>query len=248
MLDKMSIDFIDYEAPKVKRNQEIEIEYDPRLELVENELNTINEERISEARALVESNFVAHQPKPEVYDRSFKDIIFYRGQDIKEARRYYLRDNPKKYSTNHRNILKKSISNFRNGFYEDITEQDLIDEESQLGSKIFKIDGFLFFNTDEHNWYSHYEYSDSYSTQSVTTHYEIMPNGIVKSCSHKDIPNSFTTGQELINFEKATAIYHKLVTEKYGYKPYSNHRSNIIEFKKSKVKDNIDTYSVKNAA
>lgn len=227
MLDKMSVDFIDYEeAPRAKISQEIEIGYDPRLELVEDELNSINEERISEARALVAHNFIASQPKPETNDRSYKDIIYYRGKDIKEARKYYLQNNPRKYPTNHKNLLIKSINNFRNGFYEDITEQDLIDEEGQFGEKIFKISGFLFFNTDEHNWYSHYEYSDSYSNQSVTTHYEIMPNGIIKSCSHKDIPNSFTTGQELINFEKATAIYHKLVTEKYGYKPYSDHKPN----------------------
>ena len=97
-----------------------------------------------------------------------------------------------------------------------LTERDLKARESEIGSKIF---GPLkpnerreFFNDNERSWFFHQEITDQTGKiHSVTLHYEVHPNGILRVSSQPHIKNEFINGQELDNFVEATKIYHQRV-------------------------------------
>ncbi len=97
-----------------------------------------------------------------------------------------------------------------------ITEKDLKARESEIGSKIF---GPLkpnerreFFNDNERSWFFHQELTDQTGkVHSVTLHYEVHPNGILRVSSQQGVKNEFISGQELENFASATEIYYQRV-------------------------------------
>ena len=232
MLEKIDVDYIDYKIDGSQANQENDIESDPRLELVENELSSIYNERIAEAMADVQEKYyyVYSNPENERVSPDFVEKIVNRGKIVKIARLNHLSENPYKYSIKHRNPIKRSINKVRNSFYELETERDKINKEMEISKKIFRQDLsdsqenkviFSFFCVDEKHWFGHYEFPESTDIQSITIHYELLSNGILKCSSQEGVPNMYIYGKEAVDFERATDAYLKLILEEYNYDAYS---------------------------
>jgi hypothetical protein len=95
-----------------------------------------------------------------------------------------------------------------------LTNRDLIRMESKIGSQLFgpipKGHRREFFCLDEHTWIWYEEWVDqSGKMQSVTTRYEIHPNGILKVQDGQ--PYQVVEGDELHNFAMATRLYREQV-------------------------------------
>ncbi|MFA5172680.1 MAG: hypothetical protein WC426_14050 [Sulfuriferula sp.] len=106
----------------------------------------------------------------------------------------------------HQSIKKRPLK--------ELTERELISLESQIGSQLFgPADRGVrreFFNVDKQNWIWHEEHTDaSGKVHSMTTRYEIQPQGILKVRVGE--PYVFLEGQELQNLLLATQMYHERV-------------------------------------
>jgi len=112
---------------------------------------------------------------------------------------------------------------------EPLTEEKLKRDESAIGATIFGTprpnEHIEFFNDNRQSWFFYQGLTDtSGNTHSVTLHYEVQPNAVLRISSRPDVRNEHITGQELANFESATSIYHKLVMEKvYSGNTGTNH-------------------------
>lgn len=106
-----------------------------------------------------------------------------------------------------------------------LTEKQLKAKESEIGAKIFgpirPNERREFFNDNQRSWFFHQEITDlTGAVSSVTLHYEIHPNGILRVSSKEDVHNEFIKGQELDNFIAATEIYYgRVMREIYGIEP-----------------------------
>jgi hypothetical protein len=94
------------------------------------------------------------------------------------------------------------------------TSRDLIRMESKIGSQLFgevpKGHRREFFCLDEHTWIWYEEWLDAKGKrQSVTTRYEVHPNGILKVQDGQ--PYQVVEGDELNNFGIATRLYREQV-------------------------------------
>lgn len=107
-----------------------------------------------------------------------------------------------------------------------ITERELLQLESEIGSKLF---GEVpagrrreFFCLDENTWIWYEEWTDPQTKkmQSETTRYEIHNNGVLKVL--EGARYAFIQGEELDNFVLATRLYYEQVAKKvYGVDPYT---------------------------
>jgi hypothetical protein len=105
-----------------------------------------------------------------------------------------------------------------------VTERQLIKAESKIGGTLFGPvpEGHRreFFCLDSKTWVWHEEWTDEKGrTQSITTRYEVRPNGVMKiQDGHR---YSYITGTELHNLAQACKhYYHQVANSVYG-KPYS---------------------------
>lgn len=109
-----------------------------------------------------------------------------------------------------------------------LTLRDLIEMESVVGGKIFgersSKETVKFYNLDLHNWYFYQEVVDrAGKSQSVTMHYEVHPNVIMRATLGSDRLFEPLTGQERDNFIKATELYYKHVMKQvYGHNPVAS--------------------------
>lgn len=95
-----------------------------------------------------------------------------------------------------------------------LTKQELVQLESQIGSKLF---GPItpgrhrdFFKVDEKNWVWHEEWTDQdKKKQSTTVKYEIHPDGILKI--YDSGASCFIDDKELQNFSTAVQAYYECV-------------------------------------
>lgn len=95
-----------------------------------------------------------------------------------------------------------------------LTERDLINLESQIGSKIFgdAPEGGRreFFNLDRSTWIWYEEWLEGGSkTRSVTIRYEVNDQGVLKV--QEGARYNFLDGVELDNFQLAVQIYYEQV-------------------------------------
>jgi hypothetical protein len=95
-----------------------------------------------------------------------------------------------------------------------ITKRELIQLESEIGSKLFgpipRGHRREFFNLDPDTWIWHEEWTDhSGKRRTSTTRYEIHDNGILKA--QEGARYNFLEGQELENFTVATRLYYEQV-------------------------------------
>lgn len=201
-----------YEFPKSIYASEVEVVNQHVFNLEkDNTPNFINNEH-EQARQQVEAAYSIVRPNREQINEMVIDRIAKRGQEVKEARDLFVANNPYRFQTHRQPIYKRLAFSVLNSFFENVTDKDLIEEESLIGAKIFNIEDFRFFNTDANNWWAHYGQLD------FSVHYEILPMGILKSSSEKLKPNEFLgSGPELDNLDKATEAYHQIVTKKYNY-------------------------------
>lgn len=103
------------------------------------------------------------------------------------------------------------------------TERQLVQQESEIGGKLF---GAIpenhhrqFFNLDEKTWVWYEESADAKGTkESTTTRYEVHENGILKV--QDNAPYYFIEGQEFLNFFTAGEMYYQNVArEIYQFDP-----------------------------
>lgn len=95
-----------------------------------------------------------------------------------------------------------------------MTNRDFIRMESKIGAQLFgpvpKGHRREFFCLDEHTWIWYEEWTDNQGrAQSVTTRYEVHPNGILKVQDSQ--PYQVVEGEELRNFAMATRMYRQQV-------------------------------------
>ncbi|HET9411753.1 MAG TPA: hypothetical protein VFO38_02810 [Candidatus Saccharimonadales bacterium] len=95
-----------------------------------------------------------------------------------------------------------------------VTNRDLIRMESKIGALLFgpipKGHRREFFCLDEHTWIWYEEWHDAQGKPaSITTRYEIQPNGILKVQDGQ--PYQVVEGEELHNFAMATRLYREQV-------------------------------------
>lgn len=98
--------------------------------------------------------------------------------------------------------------------FKKLTNRDLIRMESKIGAQLFgsipKGHRREFFCLDEHTWIWYEEWTDANGKpQSVTTRYELHPNGILKVQDGQ--PYQVVEGEELHNFAMATRLYREQV-------------------------------------
>lgn len=199
-------------------------EYAPRIEgtcalnpeLKRGEIVEIDQ--ISLARAEVQQ--VIELPKKIEYEQIEEEIfqqMINRGQQIDNARRYHLEQDPYKYSVRGNGLIKNNMNKVRNSFYEKKTKADLIEKEREIGARIFGIPGFTFFMTEAEHWWSHFIKSEDSGVSEITTHYEVMLMAakaqVLKCSSEIHQRNEFISGEELKNLNDATKMYHKLVMQ-----------------------------------
>jgi hypothetical protein len=96
-------------------------------------------------------------------------------------------------------------------------ERSLIRHEARLGGQLFgplpKGRQRQFFCLDEHTWIWYEEWSTKQGRRSVTTRYEVRPNGILKV--QGDQPYQRLTRQEADNFYRAVRLYGQRVSALY---------------------------------
>ncbi len=98
-----------------------------------------------------------------------------------------------------------------------LTTDDLIRSEAELGGTLFgevpKGRTRQFFCLDQHTWVWHEAWTDKTGNHSVTTRYEVRPNGIFK------VQNNGTyqslSDNETRNFVRAARIYADKVIRSY---------------------------------
>ena len=96
-----------------------------------------------------------------------------------------------------------------------LTERELINLESEIGSKLFGpvASGHRreFFCLDDHTWIWHEEWiDDSRKLQVSTTRYEINEHGVLKV--QEGARYSYLDGEELQNFGLSVRLYYEQVT------------------------------------
>lgn len=104
------------------------------------------------------------------------------------------------------------------------TIKELKSAESKIGAKIFGQNSNIrteFFNDNLNSWFFYQEIKKGRKRQSVTFHYEVRPNGILK-IKDNDIKGCLVEGEELENFTLATKMYYEQVMRQiYQKEPYS---------------------------
>jgi hypothetical protein len=117
-----------------------------------------------------------------------------------------------------------SLSVPKNRSQKQLTERQLLQLESKIGSQLFGEvpEGHRreFFCFDDTTWIWYEEWKDATTgkLQSSTTRYEIQPKGVMKV--QEGARYSYIEGDELKNFDAATELYYdRVVREVYGYDP-----------------------------
>ncbi|MDB5185247.1 MAG: hypothetical protein JWN38_1055 [Candidatus Saccharibacteria bacterium] len=95
----------------------------------------------------------------------------------------------------------------------------LIADEAAIGGQLFGPvpEGHRreFFCLDEYTWIWHEEWLDAAGQrQSLTTRYEVRPNGVLKSQANN--PYRMVTGDEAFNLYQAVDLYERRVGEYYA--------------------------------
>lgn len=115
-----------------------------------------------------------------------------------------------------------------------LTERELIQLESQIGAAVFgeapaHVKRREFFNLDETTWIWHEEViGEGGAVQSLTTKYEVQPQGILKI--QPNYQYSYLEGDELENFVLAVQEYYERVARQlYKVDPSAPKAGDIIK-------------------
>lgn len=152
------------------------------------------------------------------------------GTRLNEARSYHLdsRFFYEEESVGAANALVKKLFNRPLSKLRNLDVNELIRRESVIGGTLFgavkKHEHRVFFNEDVKNWYYYQSILDPITgdEQSVTFHYEVYPEAILRVSSREDTPNMFIDGEELKNFMLAAELYHDKVMKHIYKRDYQN--------------------------
>lgn len=105
-----------------------------------------------------------------------------------------------------------------------MTERELKIAEGKIGAAIFgplaPNEHRVFFNDNRDSWFFYQEKTDlAKNKHSVTLHYEVRPEGVVRISNQNGMKCELITGQELKNFIDATEIYYSQVMDKIYKSP-----------------------------
>jgi len=101
-------------------------------------------------------------------------------------------------------------------------ERELKTMEGEIGARIFgplePNERRAFFNDSKSSWFFYQEKTDELKNiHSVTLHYEVRPEGILRVVNRDGMKCEYIHGQELDNFLAATEIYYDNVMRQiYG--------------------------------
>lgn len=104
----------------------------------------------------------------------------------------------------------------RNWQPQELTVDALKRRESQVGASLFDKgrpnERIEFFNDSRTSWFFYQSITGSNgNSESVTLHYEVHPNGIMRVSNRGGMKCEFISGQEYDNFVLSAHIYHKRV-------------------------------------
>lgn len=96
--------------------------------------------------------------------------------------------------------------------------RDLIRHEAKMGGELFgpvaKGGRREFFCLDEHTWVWHEEWTDAQGHHTITTRYDVRPNGIFKAQDGQ--PYQRLTLDEARRLRHAARLYSQAVTQLYA--------------------------------
>lgn len=99
----------------------------------------------------------------------------------------------------------------------DSIDRELIRREAEIGGQLFgpvpKGRHRNFFCLDEYTWVWHEEWTENGKRQSLTTRYEIRPNGVLKIQGNR--PYERLSKEEARNLYAATELYRQKVGAEY---------------------------------
>ena len=112
-----------------------------------------------------------------------------------------------------------------------LSEKQLKSLEAEIGAAIFgpiaPNERRAFFNDNRESWFFHQEKTDAMRNKhSITLHYEVRPEGILRVSNQASMKCEMISGQELDNFIKATEIYYSHVMSKI-YKKTTNPKNTL---------------------
>ncbi|HZJ34947.1 MAG TPA: hypothetical protein VFD55_02995 [Candidatus Angelobacter sp.] len=178
-----------------------------------NELDEIYDTGVSEAPI--------YQRQAESAINPASKILYDISESIAEARKNHLNSNFFHHKTAENNFIKAVAKGLFNRDLsirrtEPFTEDILKRQESAIGATLFgprpSNEHIEFFNDNRESWFFYQCITDSMgASQSVTFHYEVRPEGILRVSNKADMKCEFIKGQEFNNFMVATDMYHKYV-------------------------------------
>jgi len=157
--------------------------------------------------------------------------IYLIGESLAVARDNFLNEQSSTHEIDKKNFIKATAKKLFNRVWmpETITKRSLIIEESKIGAMLLgdstprkRVE---FFNEDREHWFYYQGLIDpsnlNVTLDSLTTHYEVLPDRILRVDDHKGKTNyNFLDGAELENFLLYTEMYHNLVMNKvYNTEP-----------------------------
>lgn len=177
-------------------------------------------DEVAEIYQVIDGNVIEN-----VYSQKRERLMMI-GDEISRARQNMI-SNPSVKSTEFKSGIMGAVSKLI--FFPEYLEQqkqsspetiaDLMQAESEIGSEIFcnnqNGNYIKFFNENRDHWFLYQEKRlDNGMVQSHTIHYEIQPNGILKTCDKTGPYFEYICEGELNNFLVATDIYYSRVMSK----------------------------------
>ena len=118
----------------------------------------------------------------------------------------------------------KGLAKNKDEFSAPRNENDLKNLEGEIGSRLFREstkpnETINFFFDQDKSWFFHRESINGQSKSSLTLHYEVRNEGILRVNNDNGISSEYIKGQELERFVSATEMYQQLVFQEIYNNP-----------------------------
>lgn len=138
-------------------------------------------------------------------------------------------------------FLDKSSSNYDSALE---IERELKTKEGEIGATIFgplePNESRSFFNDNHSSWFFYQEKTDLIGKKhSITFHYEVRPEGVVRIHNKAGMKCELIVGEELKNFIDATEIYYETVMDKVYNRKINKNDTKINHNNSTKHNDQI---------
>ncbi|MEI6054157.1 MAG: hypothetical protein WCQ49_02180 [Candidatus Saccharibacteria bacterium] len=207
----------EYQIPTSKNSSVDEV-------IIRDQLNTIYVDQVN-------NNEVSNQSE---LAGSVAERLYAIADDLNLARESHLNSSRAEHAATKTKIIKyigKFLFNneLSSSYNEIITERELKIEEGEIGASIFGAmapnERRAFFNDNRESWFFYQEKTDASKIKhSITLHYEVKPEGILRVSNQAGMQCEMISGKELSDFIKATEIYYSRVKSAiYKNKDQSGH-------------------------